>query len=307
MEKLEMKPPSARVISKMRNGHKVRVMKGTGFELLVNPATYSQITKSFTKGKGSTMQLTAEEILANKEIEGGALFKNLKKGFQKLGKELKKVAEPVIEKVKPLAEKAVEVATPVARKVANKIIQEAKDKGIPIAKSLAKEAIKQGVKVAPKALAALAVASGNPELAPAALAIGKPLSKEAGKQLEKQVDRIPEKKKIKAPRAPPTPAPRLPARNALAPRLPQAVQMDETDFENPVISMEGQGLYAGRGLYASSRGRGMFGGAVQYGGAGYRNPVSSVSGTLMNRKMNPALESQPQFVNEIMRRQMAPA
>ena len=69
MQSLEMKPPSARVISKMRNGHKVRVVKGTGFNVMLTPNTYSQITKSFDKGKGATIQLSGEEIMANKEVE----------------------------------------------------------------------------------------------------------------------------------------------------------------------------------------------------------------------------------------------
>ena len=154
-----------------------------------------------------------------------------------------------------------------------------------------KAGIKEGVKIAPAALASLAVASGNPGLAPAALALGKPLSKEAGKALSKQVDRIPEKKAPKR-RAPPATAPRRPV-------LPRAISMEapappmaEPDYESPVISMEGQGLYAGRG---------MFGGAISYG-SGYRNPKSFVAGKLS--KENPALQSQPQFENSIMRRQM---
>lgn len=301
MERLEMKMPSARVISKMRNGHKVRVCKGTGFEVLLTPNSYSQITKSFNKGKGASLELSGEEIIANKEVEGGALFKNIKRGFKKLGKELNKVASPIVDKVQPFAEKAIETSAPVIRKVANKIAQEAQDKGVPIAKMALKEGIKQGVKYGPKALASLAVASGNPELAPMALALGKPLSKQAGKMLTKQVDRIPEKK---------APARRAPARRAppVAPRrpvLPRAISMEapepgmaQPDYESPVISMEGQGLYAGKGLYA---GRGLYGGAISYGSS-YKNPKSFIAGKLS--KENPALQSQPQFTNEIMRRQM---
>jgi len=303
MHSLEMKMPSARVMSKMRNGHKVRVSKGTGFNVMLTPNSYSQITKSFDKGKGSTLQLSGEEIMANKEVEGGALFKDIKRGFKKLGKELNKAVAPVAEKVAPIAERAVEVASPVARKVANRIIKEAQDKGVPLAKMALKEGIKQGVKIAPKALASLAIASGNPELAPVAMALGKPLSERAGKALSKQVDRIPEKKTQKPPRrSPPSIAPRTPVLPRAISMEAPAPQMIEPDYESPVISFEGQGLYAGRnagrGLYA---GRGMFGGAISYG-CGYRNPKSFVSGDLS--KENPALRSQPQFTNSIMRRQM---
>jgi hypothetical protein len=278
-------------------------MKGTGFNVMLTPNSYSQITKSFDKGKGATIQLSGEEIMANKEVEGGALFKDIKRGFKKLGKELNKAVAPVAEKVAPIAEKAVEVASPVARKVANRIVKEAQDKGVPLAKMALKAGIKEGVKIAPKALASLAIASGNPELAPVALALGKPLSEKAGKALSKQVDKIPEKKAPKR-RAPPSIAPRRPVLpRAISMEAPAPPMADLPDYESPVFSMEGQGLYAGRpyagrGLYA---GRGMCGGAISYG-SGYRNPKSFVSGNLS--KENPALQSQPQFTNDIMRRQM---
>jgi hypothetical protein len=296
MEKLEIKPPSARVISKMRNGHKVRVCKGSGFDILLSPNTYSQISKSFGKGKGANLQMTAEEIMANKEMEGGALFKDIKRGFKKLGRELSKAAKPVIEKVAPVAEKVSAEAAPILKKVGKKLLEEAKDKGIPIAKQLAKEVVKKGVQLAPSALASLAVATGNPQLAPVAMALGRPLSKEAGKQLNKKIDSIDKKKA-------PKPAPKAPIRKPALPRPVRPVApspvMEEPDYEEPVVSMEGQGLYAGaqrgRGLYA---GRGLFGSGIAYSGRG----MSSVSGSLM--RQNPALQSQPQFVNQIMEKQM---
>lgn len=287
MEKLEIKPPSARVISKMRNGHKVRVSKGSGFDILLTPNTYSQITNSFGKGKGATLQMSGEEILANKEVEGGALFKDIKRGFKKLGKELNKVAKPVLEKVAPIAEKVSEEAKPILKKVGKKLLEEAKDKGIPIAKKLAKEVVKQGVKVAPSALASLAVATGNPELAPVAMALGKPLSKAAGKELNKKIDSIDKKKAQK-----PAPAPRPPVRKLPRPVRPAPpVPVEEPEFEEMEMSMEGQGLYAGnprgRGLYA---GKGLFGSGISYSGRG----MTSVTGSLM--RQNVALQSQPQFV-----------
>jgi hypothetical protein len=62
----------------------------------------------------------------------------------------------------------------------------------------------------------------------------------------------------------------------------------EPDFDTPVVSMVGQGLYAGKGLYGSG---------VSYGGS-----KGLISGKLS--RQNVALQSQPQFTNEIMRRQM---
>lgn len=290
MERLQVKELKPRVLSKLRNGHKIRVMKGTGIEILVKPETYSQITKSFTKNKGSTLQLSGEELLANKEVEGGSLFKDLKRGVNKLGKAL----APTIKEVKKVAEPLIEKATPVAQKIGKIIIKEAEDKGIPIAKTLAKEAVKKGVKYAPEALAAAAIATGNPQLAPVALAVGKPLSKEAGKALNKKIDNFELKKRkpITTPQSQPIMFDSIPPR--VRP-LPRAVQMPEKpDFNTSDVSFEGQGLYAGRGLYA---GKGLFGSGVMYpSGKGL------ISGKL--GRENVALKSQPQFTNEIMRRQM---
>ena len=79
MEKLQVKELSPRAISKLRNGHKIRITKGTGLDIYIDPSKYNQITKTFAKIKGSTLQLSGEEINANKEVEGGSLFKSMKK------------------------------------------------------------------------------------------------------------------------------------------------------------------------------------------------------------------------------------
>jgi len=55
-------------IRKLRKGHRVRVKKGEGLELIVHPNTFNIVSKSFVKNKGSEIQLTPEEIEANKGI-----------------------------------------------------------------------------------------------------------------------------------------------------------------------------------------------------------------------------------------------
>jgi hypothetical protein len=55
-------------IRKLKKGHRVRVKKGTGFELLVHPSTYNIVSRSFNKGKGSEIQLSPEEIDMNQGI-----------------------------------------------------------------------------------------------------------------------------------------------------------------------------------------------------------------------------------------------
>jgi len=55
-------------IKRLRKGHKVRVKKGTGFCIQVNPHTYNLVSRTFAKKKGSELQLTPEEIEMNRGI-----------------------------------------------------------------------------------------------------------------------------------------------------------------------------------------------------------------------------------------------
>jgi len=52
-------------IRRLHKGHKVRVKKGTGFELIVHPETYNIACRSFRKNKGTELQLSPEEIAMN--------------------------------------------------------------------------------------------------------------------------------------------------------------------------------------------------------------------------------------------------
>lgn len=53
-------------IKKLIKGHRVRVKKGKGLCLTVHPNTYNIATRSFNKGKGTQLQLSQEEIRANR-------------------------------------------------------------------------------------------------------------------------------------------------------------------------------------------------------------------------------------------------
>lgn len=89
-------------MSKLRNGHKVRVkkpkMEGEGVNLIVSPENFSVMTRAFTRNKGSEIVLSPQEILANKEqapaMEGQGIFgrKFDVKAEQVLGKRGKKRA-----------------------------------------------------------------------------------------------------------------------------------------------------------------------------------------------------------------------
>ena len=52
--------------SKLRNGHKVRIKHGAGFNVIVNPSTYHIVSRAFLKDKGISLQLTPEELAMNK-------------------------------------------------------------------------------------------------------------------------------------------------------------------------------------------------------------------------------------------------
>ena len=54
-----------RQLNKLMKGHRVRIKKGTGFNLIVHPERYSIVSRAFAKNKGSEVQLTPEEIQAN--------------------------------------------------------------------------------------------------------------------------------------------------------------------------------------------------------------------------------------------------
>ena len=54
-----------RQLNKLMKGHRVRIKKGTGFNLIVHPERYSILSRAFAKNKGSEVQLTPEEIQAN--------------------------------------------------------------------------------------------------------------------------------------------------------------------------------------------------------------------------------------------------
>jgi hypothetical protein len=108
--------------SRLRNGHKVRVKHGAGFNLIVSPDTYHLVSRAFNKNKGISMQLSPEEIEMNRaptpemqrQIMGhnehlilpnatGHLIKGSGIGdfFKNLGKQIKeKIYDPVYEPIK---------------------------------------------------------------------------------------------------------------------------------------------------------------------------------------------------------------
>ena len=48
---------SDRQLCKLKKGHKVRIKKGAGFNLVISPSTYQLVSRAFTKNKGVEVQL----------------------------------------------------------------------------------------------------------------------------------------------------------------------------------------------------------------------------------------------------------
>lgn len=105
--KISLAEPSPRVLGKMKKGHKVRIVKGEGFDLFVKPENYDHITRCFVKGRGLHFALSPEEIAHN---HGQGVFKKIGKAFKKVGKALKPVGHVLINEVAKLAPKLGESA-----------------------------------------------------------------------------------------------------------------------------------------------------------------------------------------------------
>jgi hypothetical protein len=159
--------PSPRVLGKMKKGHKVRISsaeKGKGVDLLVCPDKFNHITRCFNKGKGLTIQLHPHEIHHN-HAEG--IFDTIGKAFKSAGNAINnKVIKPAGKVIVPIAKEAGKVLLPLGKELANKAI----DYGAQYAPELAGTA-----------LAGLATATGNPELAPIAYEAGSMLGKAGAK------------------------------------------------------------------------------------------------------------------------------
>lgn len=95
---------SPKQLSKLRNGHKVRIVQGEGFNLLIDPSKYDIVTKNFLRGKGSVIQLNPTEIVANQEaqMQGLGIFGDKfdryleKKGVKKIAYKLGDTLKPVV-------------------------------------------------------------------------------------------------------------------------------------------------------------------------------------------------------------------
>ena len=132
-------------LRKLKKGHKIRLRKGTGFNLVVHPGTYNIMSRAFQKSKGVDVKLSKEELEANQKVveepqrmqeiadvtkeetgelpnmEGKGIFDKIRKGL--------KIAAPIL---KPLAREGLKLAQPkLSEKLANKpMLQKLANKGM---------------------------------------------------------------------------------------------------------------------------------------------------------------------------------
>jgi len=99
MKEIECMRPSTKKLAKLRKGHPVRLAKGEGLILLVHPERYDLMSKTFSRGKARTVELSPEELMANMKTspeahqENQAVMENKDPSKFKIDK-TEKVAEP---------------------------------------------------------------------------------------------------------------------------------------------------------------------------------------------------------------------
>ena len=130
---------SQKQLSRLRNGHRVRVKKamaGTGFNLLVDPAKFDTMSRSFSKGSAYQMQLSPDELMANKQavmegtVEGQGIFTGGRikmPSVKKIGKTLESAGKTTLKGIVE-AEKAVR-KNPVSRTLVKELVPLAVEQG----------------------------------------------------------------------------------------------------------------------------------------------------------------------------------
>jgi len=107
---------SPKQLSRLRNGHSVRCSpsaEGCGVSVLVHPNRFDKVAKVFRRGKGSTIQLSPEELQANAQVVGSGIFGKKFDRFVKktIGKKATKSIYGALDKVaKPIVNTAIDTA-----------------------------------------------------------------------------------------------------------------------------------------------------------------------------------------------------
>jgi hypothetical protein len=271
MKRVSIKRPSDRIISRMRNGHAVRMMKGEGLDIMMKPAKIVKMAKKFMTGKGIQISLDPEEVEANKGVEGCGIFgkkfdKALKKtpGLKKAVYAVGSVAKPFVQEgIKAAEAMAMTYGVPpsIASKIGSTASQYIDDPSSLQGKKGLRELKKRGIELGQEV-----ADMGTSKMGMDKIDVGGIVKQATAKR---------------DPNAPKTDL-RAMAATSLAERL-------AARFAEPST---GQGLYAGRGL-GQGLGQGIFKRAAQT----LRERSVMGRNALIGGEISPALRSQPYASN----------
>ena len=313
---------SPKQLSKLRNGHKVSIkpaMEGEGLVLVIDPSQYNAISRTFSRGKGKVVQLSPEEIMANREIGGEGIFSTLKKVAKSpIAKSLGKSA---IDMAVASAGASGYVPPSVAKSLGNMAKKQVDGMGIldtlkKGAKSLAKS--KVGKSLAKTAIDTAVASAGASGYVPPSVA--KALGKEAKSQVDgyglfdtikKGAKSIAKSKigKSLAKTAIDTAVASAGASGYVPPSVAKAIGNQAKSQVDGYGIYSGGGGSQGRGM-CSSCGCGITAGNGLYAGRARGMGIGMSGGALLNVSnslMPPALQSQNASANFAFRNQLPPS
>lgn len=186
MEVVKVKKPSIAILRKLRKGENGTVLKGDDFELIVNPLMAKKIRKAHSKNKGIRVKLESNEI---KEMEGKGVWGWIKRAGRSAVSAVEKVAEPVA-KIGGEATKLITGSAPLGK------AGESVGRFLLGKDELAGAVGALGGIGGSEAGAGLAIAVGQPELAPIAGIVGGVVGSAVAKYGTKEVEKLTKPKKI---------------------------------------------------------------------------------------------------------------
>jgi len=112
---------SPKQLSRLRNGHRVRVkpaMAGKGYGLLIDPSRFDSMSRAFTRGTAVQLQLSPDELMANKQaaMSGEMEGQGIMAGGRIKMPSAKKIGSAIVK-----AEKAVR-KNPTSRAIVKKVL-----------------------------------------------------------------------------------------------------------------------------------------------------------------------------------------
>lgn len=185
METITVKKPSIPVMRKLQKGQQGTLTKGDDYEVVVSAEIAKKIKNAHDKGKGIRVKLEADAIT---EMEGKGAWSWLKKTTSKVGHAIGGATETVSKAViGKTATKAIEKTGKIALGTAKKA---AKTVGLALAKSAPQILKTGGAILGGMAGSAIAVETGQPELAPVAGFIGSQIGSTLGKDVGEDVKKV---------------------------------------------------------------------------------------------------------------------